>query len=112
MGYTRVNGGRASGGIPSQRRALSDVNQDDGLSSLGRRGAQTYPTAFRVENRRPTLPQPRDGQQQRQFRMPFHSGRRIHGAQSNAGAQEFQSGDDHRRGLQELAHLRLEIRKK
>lgn len=89
MGYTCVNRGRASGGVSSQRRALSDANQDDGLPSLGGRSIQTYPTAFRVENRRPTLPQSRNGQQQRQFRMPFHAQRCIHGAQSNARAQKL-----------------------
>lgn len=111
LGHTRADGGRAGGGVPSQRRALSNINQDDGLPSFGGRGAETYPTAVRMADRRPDLPQSRDGQQQGQLRVPFHAGRRFHGAQSDAGAQELQPGVDHRRGLQESAHLRLQIRK-
>lgn len=99
VGHTGADGGRAGGGVPSQGRALSDVNQDDGLPSSGGRGTETHPATLRMENRRSAVPQSRDSQQQGQFRVPFHARRRFHGAQPDAGAQKFQPGDNYRRGL-------------
>lgn len=64
VAHTRVNGWRAGGCVSSQRRALSNVNQNDGLSSFGGRGAKTYLTALRMENRRFAVSQSRGGQQQ------------------------------------------------
>lgn len=105
MAYSCLNGGCSGRGIPSQGRTLSNVDQNDGFPSTGRRGAQTYLEAIRMEDRRTSLSQSRDGEQPRQFRVSLHSGCHFHGPQSDTGSQKLQPGVEYRRRLSKLAHL-------
>lgn len=112
MGYSRVDRRCSGRSVPLQERTLSNVDQNDGFSSAGRRGAQTYFGAIRMENRRSALSQSRDGQQPWQFGMPLYFGRCFHGPRSNVGSQKFQPGNDHCPRLSRFAHFSREIRQK
>lgn len=110
MGYTGVNRGCSGGRVSLQGRTLSNVDQNDGLSPTGRRGAQTYLETIRMEDRRASLSQSRDDKQPRQLRVSLHSERCFHQSESDAGSQKLQPGIDHRRRLSTVAHFSREVR--